>query len=93
MGLNASFGLTLAVIGLGAVWGCADGRNQLSPVSPSTLSSSPSPAARGVSRTPLQRVDEDATATMTLHHQEIHRLPYRILGRFHRRMGLQFRSS
>ena len=59
MGLNASFKLTLAVIGLGAVWGCADGRNQLSPVSPSTLSSSPSPAARGISRTPLQRVDED----------------------------------
>ena len=49
----------MAVIGLGAVWGCADGRNQLSPVSPSTLSSSPSPAARGVSRTPFQRVDND----------------------------------
>jgi plastocyanin len=59
MRLNASFGLTVAVIGLGAVWGCADGRNQLSPVSPSTLSSSPSSAGRGVSRTPLQRVDND----------------------------------
>jgi plastocyanin len=59
MGLNASIGLTLAVIGLGAAWGCADGRNQLSPVSPSTLSSSPSPAARGLSRTPLQRADND----------------------------------
>ena len=59
MRLNASIGLTLAVIGLGAVWGCADGRNQLSPVSPSTLSSSPSPAARGLSQTPLQRADND----------------------------------
>ncbi len=59
MRLNAWFGLAVGVIGLGTVWGCGDGRNQLSPLSPSALSSSPSGSPRSVSLAHPNRLDSD----------------------------------
>ena len=59
MRVNAWFGLTLGVIGLGTVWGCGDGRNQLSPSSPSALSSSRSPSPRSISLAHPNHLDSD----------------------------------
>ncbi len=55
-----ALGLMVAVTCGGALWGCGDGRTQLSPVSPSSLSSAPSRSTPGTGLTPaLRYVDKD----------------------------------
>ena len=60
MRLNVSLRLALVVVYAGAIWGCGDTRSQLSPISPSSLSSQSSPRIPGTTLNAVpQRVDND----------------------------------
>jgi plastocyanin len=60
MRLNKALGLVVAVTCGGTVWGCGEGRTQLSPVSPSSLSSAPSRSTPGPGLSQAPRyVDKD----------------------------------
>lgn len=60
MQLNVSLRLALIVVCAGAIWGCGDTRSQLSPTSPSSLSSESSPRTSGtVLNAVPRRVDND----------------------------------
>jgi plastocyanin len=60
MRLNTSPRLALVVVCAGAMWGCGDSRSQLSPTSPSSLSSQTSPRTPGTILSAMpRRVDND----------------------------------